>query len=348
MAEKQAGNDYRPMTSRQAKEKYRKSGGMPRISVVEMRRIQRAAELEERAQAIRDRDRRRKENRRKAEAKAQRDRAQRARMGLPDPVAPQPGPSQCSLNGRFDGRGLATAKGDAGADRRISGSEKDPIILSTEPESEPEAASSDGCDHGDTDVLGSVSHDLHGEGANDDTVGGVDGAAAATYGEQLPRDDWWQVRIATVGAEVTDDDGRLMTPPSLSWAFGCTAYEVAPQRRDDELAGPPPSPTMSSRATVTASPGRKASGASDKHPSPQHQGQRTDDEALDWGNTFVSDSQLIQGLDWSTREGLQETAEGGSPLDPRRAVPAAAQAGRETPDDVLAGISTQDLVLSSQ
>ena len=89
---------YRPITSRQAKQEYRKAGGEPRISDAVRRQIARAAELEERAQKIRDAQMRKKDRRDKRLRKEQREGEARRRMGLPDPRIPKLSASQPSLS----------------------------------------------------------------------------------------------------------------------------------------------------------------------------------------------------------------------------------------------------------
>ncbi|KAL8704399.1 MAG: hypothetical protein Q9201_002425 [Fulgogasparrea decipioides] len=88
---------YRPQTSRQAKRAYQKAGATPRLSAVEQRRIERAAELEERAARIRAHNLRARENKRRKAEKLEREREARKRMGIPDQVKKEVGPSQLSL-----------------------------------------------------------------------------------------------------------------------------------------------------------------------------------------------------------------------------------------------------------
>ncbi|KAL8734749.1 MAG: hypothetical protein Q9181_003089 [Wetmoreana brouardii] len=88
---------YRPQTSRQAKRAYQKAGATPRLSAVEQRRIERAAELEERAARIRAHNLRARENKRRKAEKLEKEREARKRMGIPDQVKKEIGPSQLSL-----------------------------------------------------------------------------------------------------------------------------------------------------------------------------------------------------------------------------------------------------------
>ncbi|KAL8731882.1 MAG: hypothetical protein Q9166_003166 [cf. Caloplaca sp. 2 TL-2023] len=93
---------YRPQTSRQAKRAYQKAGATPRISAAEQRRIDRAAELEERRARIRAHNLKAKENKRKRAEKEERERDARKRMGIQGPIKNDVGPSQLRL-GAFMG-----------------------------------------------------------------------------------------------------------------------------------------------------------------------------------------------------------------------------------------------------
>ena len=73
---------YRPQTIRQAKRAYQKAGATPRISAAEQRRIDRAAELQERAARIRAHNLRVKENKRKKAEKQERDREAKRHMSV--------------------------------------------------------------------------------------------------------------------------------------------------------------------------------------------------------------------------------------------------------------------------
>ncbi|KAI4148676.1 MAG: hypothetical protein L6R39_002721 [Caloplaca ligustica] len=93
---------FRPQTSRQARRAYQKAGGVPRLSEVELRRLQRSAELQERAARIKAHNDRAKENKRKKSEKLEREREARKRMGIPEPTKLKIGSSQLSL-GAFVG-----------------------------------------------------------------------------------------------------------------------------------------------------------------------------------------------------------------------------------------------------
>ncbi|KAI4130128.1 MAG: hypothetical protein LQ338_001903 [Usnochroma carphineum] len=88
----------RPQTSRQARRAYQKACSAPRLSAVELRQLERSAELQERAARIRAKDDRAKENKRKKAEKLERERAARKRMGIPEPTKSKIGSSQLSLN----------------------------------------------------------------------------------------------------------------------------------------------------------------------------------------------------------------------------------------------------------
>ncbi|KAI4157590.1 MAG: hypothetical protein LQ342_008175 [Letrouitia transgressa] len=88
---------YRPQTLRQAKRAYQKSRSSTRLSDIERRRLQREAELQERASRIRLQEERTRENRRKKLEKLEREREVRKRMGIPEPEKAYIGPSQLRL-----------------------------------------------------------------------------------------------------------------------------------------------------------------------------------------------------------------------------------------------------------
>ena len=75
-----------PQTLKQAKKAFQKAGKAPRISAVEQRRLERAAELRERAEAIEKREKNKKANAKKKAEKEERERKKRKRMGIPEPV----------------------------------------------------------------------------------------------------------------------------------------------------------------------------------------------------------------------------------------------------------------------
>ncbi|KAL8713244.1 MAG: hypothetical protein Q9220_002765 [cf. Caloplaca sp. 1 TL-2023] len=87
----------RPQTLRQAKKAYQKAGASPRLSAVEQRRLERSAELQERAARIRAHNLRAKENKRKRAERLEKAREARQRMGQPEPTKNDIGPSQLSL-----------------------------------------------------------------------------------------------------------------------------------------------------------------------------------------------------------------------------------------------------------
>ncbi|KAL8947088.1 MAG: hypothetical protein Q9222_006595 [Ikaeria aurantiellina] len=93
---------HRPQTLRQAKKAYQKAGGSPRLSAVEQRRLERSAELQERAARIKAHNLRAKENKRKREERLEKAKEARKRMGQPEPAKNYIGPSQLSL-GSFMG-----------------------------------------------------------------------------------------------------------------------------------------------------------------------------------------------------------------------------------------------------
>ncbi|KAL8695606.1 MAG: hypothetical protein Q9224_003304 [Gallowayella concinna] len=88
---------HRPQTSKQAKRAYQKAGGAPRISAAQQRHIERAAELQERAERIRLHNLRAKENKRRKAEKLEKEREARKRMGIDDPVKNDVGSSQLRL-----------------------------------------------------------------------------------------------------------------------------------------------------------------------------------------------------------------------------------------------------------
>ena len=90
-------NPNRPQTLKQAKKAYRKAGPGPRFSDVELRRLARAAELQERADRIKDREKKKKANRKKREEKMEKEREARRKAGLPEIREAHVGPSQLKL-----------------------------------------------------------------------------------------------------------------------------------------------------------------------------------------------------------------------------------------------------------
>lgn len=94
----------RPQTTRQARRAYQKAGGVPRLSAVELRRLERSAELQERAARIKAHNDRARENKRKKAEKLEKEREARKRMGIPEPTKFKVGSGQLSL-GAFVGAG---------------------------------------------------------------------------------------------------------------------------------------------------------------------------------------------------------------------------------------------------
>ena len=90
-----------PQTLKQAKRAYQKSG--PRLSEIEIRRIERAAELQDRAARMREREHKRKANLKRKAERDEKDREARRRMNIPEPVKGfYVGPSQIKMSGFLD------------------------------------------------------------------------------------------------------------------------------------------------------------------------------------------------------------------------------------------------------
>lgn len=87
----------RPQTSHQARRAYQKSGGVLRLSEVEKRRLERSAELEERAAKIRAHNARARERKKKKAEKLEKERETRKRMGMSEPTKVKINASQRSL-----------------------------------------------------------------------------------------------------------------------------------------------------------------------------------------------------------------------------------------------------------
>ena len=102
MPQPQRTVSYRPQTARQARRAYQKAGATPRITPAEQRRIDRAAELQERAARIRLHNVRARENKRKKAEKEEKDREVRKRMGIQEPAKFKIGPSQTNLGSFVD------------------------------------------------------------------------------------------------------------------------------------------------------------------------------------------------------------------------------------------------------
>ncbi|KAL8918677.1 MAG: hypothetical protein Q9208_007238 [Pyrenodesmia sp. 3 TL-2023] len=95
----------RPQTTRQARKAYQKAGGAPRLSEVELRRLERSAELQERAARIKAHNDRARENKRKKAEKLEKEREARKRMGIPEPTKFKVGSGQLRL-GAFVSAGI--------------------------------------------------------------------------------------------------------------------------------------------------------------------------------------------------------------------------------------------------
>ena len=110
----------RPQTLRQARRAYQKAGATTRLSEGQIRQLERTAELQERADRIREREYRRKANLKKKNEKIEREREARARMGIPSPVNEDVGASQMRL-GAFLTVGME-------ANTRCEGIQNQPIM----------------------------------------------------------------------------------------------------------------------------------------------------------------------------------------------------------------------------
>lgn len=87
----------RPQTLRQARRAYQKAGATTRLSERQMKQLGRSAELQERADRIKERENRRKANLKKKNERIEREREARCRMGIPSPVKEDVGASQMRL-----------------------------------------------------------------------------------------------------------------------------------------------------------------------------------------------------------------------------------------------------------
>ena len=95
----------RPQTSRQARRAYLKSRGTLRLSERELRQLERSAELQARADRIRERENKRKANLKKRNERIEKEREARQRMGITTPVKETVGASQLRLDA-FKGTGI--------------------------------------------------------------------------------------------------------------------------------------------------------------------------------------------------------------------------------------------------
>ncbi|KAL8904534.1 MAG: hypothetical protein Q9207_003188 [Kuettlingeria erythrocarpa] len=103
----------RPQTTRQARRAYQKAGGAPRLSEVELRRLERSAELQERAARIKAHNDRARENKRKKAEKLEKEREARKRVGIPEPTKFKIGSNQLSL-GAFVSAGIKRKREEVG------------------------------------------------------------------------------------------------------------------------------------------------------------------------------------------------------------------------------------------
>lgn len=88
----------RPQTSKQAKRAYQKSRGIPGLSKTDLKRLERAALLQERADRIKKREAQKAVNRQKRMEKEQKEREARKRMGIPEPEKVSVSPRQVRLS----------------------------------------------------------------------------------------------------------------------------------------------------------------------------------------------------------------------------------------------------------
>lgn len=88
---------HRPQTLKQAKKAFKKAGALPRFSDAEIRRLNRAAELQDRADREKEKDRRRKANLKKREERLAKEREAKKKAHLPDVKQGHVAPSQLQL-----------------------------------------------------------------------------------------------------------------------------------------------------------------------------------------------------------------------------------------------------------
>lgn len=88
---------HRPQTLKQAKKAFKKAGALPRFSDAEIRRLNRAAELQERADRMKEKDRKRKANLKKRGERLAKEREERKKAHLPDVNEAQIAASQLQL-----------------------------------------------------------------------------------------------------------------------------------------------------------------------------------------------------------------------------------------------------------
>ncbi|MCJ1258863.1 hypothetical protein MMC24_006697 [Lignoscripta atroalba] len=99
-----APTGHPPQTLRQAKKAYKSAGAIPRISEAEKRRLQRSAELQQRADRLKEREKQKRETQRKKTEKELREKEERRRRGIPDKDEGYISPRQVRI-GVFLGRG---------------------------------------------------------------------------------------------------------------------------------------------------------------------------------------------------------------------------------------------------
>lgn len=88
---------HRPQTLKEAKKAFKKAGALPRFSDAEIRRLNRAAELQDRADREKEKERRRKANLKKREERSAKEREARKKAHLPDVKQGHVAPSQLQL-----------------------------------------------------------------------------------------------------------------------------------------------------------------------------------------------------------------------------------------------------------
>lgn len=88
---------HRPQTLKQAKKAFKKAGALPRFSDAEIRRLNRAAELQDRADREKEKERKRKANLKKREERLVKEREARKKAHLPDVKQGHVAPSQLQL-----------------------------------------------------------------------------------------------------------------------------------------------------------------------------------------------------------------------------------------------------------
>ena len=100
----------RPQTSKQAKRAYQKSRACPGLSTTDLKRLERGAVLQERADRIKKREVQKTVNRQKRMEKEQKEREARKRMGIPEPKRTYVSPRQERLSQFVRGGGKGREK----------------------------------------------------------------------------------------------------------------------------------------------------------------------------------------------------------------------------------------------